>query len=377
MQISKAMWRKSAAFLLASVLGVTCVATRASQARVAKTASSGDIVYGARYYLKPGTREGQSHYHLYRINPDGSGKRQITFGAHDDDLPLWSPNGKTIAFLRDDKALLLANADGTNITKLLDLGSTNTYWDGLKWSPDGKNIGFIHHAKVGKLERDVLHVVNVRTLKTEQIEGVSKYAWSPDSRKLMLDRDVAGIRVLDWPSQTVQKMTLNPSMFAWLSNDKWVGTIETDSNDPGGIKQLTIYNLKGETVANFPIPKNQDGDYADWRSYVEPIPNTSQAFLFASDESTSSGHEDVYYRASAVDGHMARLAEGQAFAFAPDGKRFLNVSYRDTPSYDTLPNGHKRLVYTTKLQIGTSEKDLRDIVSGFVYVDNADWRAPR
>ncbi len=373
MRKAKIAWKKQA-FVLSSLL-LTCAA---SQARVAKTAGNGDILYSARYYLKPGTRNGSSHFHLYRINPDGSGKRQITFGAHDDTMATWSPNGRQITFLRDDKTWLLANADGTNLTKLMDISASN-YWDSLRWSPDGRTIGLIHYAAVGKTDAETLYLMNLRTRKAQRILNVDHYAWSPDSRKLLLSGAETNFRVLDLRSNQTQDLPTNaPNSFAWISPNVFAAAVEKarDKNgDVTGIDNLSLMDPTGRVLRRFAMKKDGDGDLPDWRSYVEPIPNTSQAFLFASDESTSSGHEDVYFRASVIDGHMTRLAEGQFFAFAADGKRFLNVSYHDTLPYDTLPNGHPRVVYTTKLQIGTSEKDLRDIVSGFVIVYSADWRA--
>lgn len=56
-----------------------------------------DIVYAARYYAPPGSHR-TSHFHLYRINPDGTGKTQLTFGA-DEELPQWTADGKQITFV--------------------------------------------------------------------------------------------------------------------------------------------------------------------------------------------------------------------------------------------------------------------------------------
>ena len=68
-------------FLLTLLLGaVTCHADR-------------DIVYAARYYTPPGSHR-TSHFHLYRMNPDGTGRRQLTFGSKDDTAPRWSPDGR-------------------------------------------------------------------------------------------------------------------------------------------------------------------------------------------------------------------------------------------------------------------------------------------
>ena len=36
--------------------------------------------------------------HIYRINTDGTGQVQLTFGERGENSPRWSPDGKTIAF---------------------------------------------------------------------------------------------------------------------------------------------------------------------------------------------------------------------------------------------------------------------------------------
>ena len=56
-----------------------------------------DIVYSARYYTPPGSHR-TSHFHIYRINPDGTGRMQLTFGTADEEYPRWSENGDQITF---------------------------------------------------------------------------------------------------------------------------------------------------------------------------------------------------------------------------------------------------------------------------------------
>lgn len=56
-----------------------------------------DIVYAARYYAPPGSHR-TSHFHIYRINPDGTGKTQLTFGNGYEGNPEWTVDGRHILY---------------------------------------------------------------------------------------------------------------------------------------------------------------------------------------------------------------------------------------------------------------------------------------
>jgi Tol biopolymer transport system component len=90
-------------------------------------------------------------FHLFVMNPDGSGVQQLTFGPTEDE-PAWSPDGSRIAYFGTsgpNPAVFVMNADGTNIKKLV-VGTTqvrggggHTYFVGQPtWAPDGQKIGF-------------------------------------------------------------------------------------------------------------------------------------------------------------------------------------------------------------------------------------------
>lgn len=65
---------------------------------VAPVRADHDIVYAARYYTPPGSHR-TSHFHLYRINPNGTGKTQLTFGRGDEQQPKWSADGRHVTFI--------------------------------------------------------------------------------------------------------------------------------------------------------------------------------------------------------------------------------------------------------------------------------------
>jgi hypothetical protein len=95
-----------------------------------------------------GTRWGSGG--LFISTADGSRRQQITShgGKADDCYPVWSPDGKRIAFLRYPDTskiycdLYLINADGTNLRLIRSFRTLGHYLPlgGMNWSPDGRML---------------------------------------------------------------------------------------------------------------------------------------------------------------------------------------------------------------------------------------------
>ncbi len=92
-------------------------------------------------------RKGDSeHYHLWRINSDGSGLRQLTRGAYDDFEPCWLPDGDIVfvstrckrwvnCWITQVAVLYRCDPDGRNIRRI----SANIEHDNTPWVlPDGR-----------------------------------------------------------------------------------------------------------------------------------------------------------------------------------------------------------------------------------------------
>ena len=83
--------------------------------------------------------------HIYRVNADGSGQMQLTFGERGESSPRWSPSGGALAFLAR------RDSDTGNQIYLLDglggearrLTTHATALFAMQWSPDGQSIYFV------------------------------------------------------------------------------------------------------------------------------------------------------------------------------------------------------------------------------------------
>jgi len=102
-----------------------------------------DIPTGALSNLTDDGLEGDLSTALQRAQSD-------TVDINLDSLPAWSPDNKTLAFIRSTYGnskqtfLCLISATGGEVTKLLIIDNEHSLatWRGMRWTPDGKKILF-------------------------------------------------------------------------------------------------------------------------------------------------------------------------------------------------------------------------------------------
>ena len=79
---------------------------------------------------------------IFVVGADGTGRRRLTDGPGSSTTPVWSPDGRTIAFVRqigDGSQVYVMNADG-GAPRALTAGAGRVA--GPAWSPDGRQIVF-------------------------------------------------------------------------------------------------------------------------------------------------------------------------------------------------------------------------------------------
>jgi Tol biopolymer transport system component len=132
-------------------------------------------------------RTGEAH--VYLMNADGTGTRQLTSGNASDTHPTWSPDGSSIAFARSGDIYVM-KADGSDPERISDI---NAQESDPAWSPDGNWIAYIKRTPGTPVQN--LWVMRPdgsgRRALTRQSGRTFTPAWSPDSARIVfsMNRD--------------------------------------------------------------------------------------------------------------------------------------------------------------------------------------------
>lgn len=143
----------------------------------------------------------------------GKGYERLTTEPGNDEFPVWSPSGDTIAFVsyRDGfPTIYLMNTDGSEQRKLMDSDMRMIL---PAWSPDGTKIAFTSgttkDTQIFIIDIDGTNLVQV----TDELGFNEHPTWSPDGTKIAFFSDRSGnhdIFIINIDGSNVLQVTTSP-----------------------------------------------------------------------------------------------------------------------------------------------------------------------
>jgi Tol biopolymer transport system component len=270
------------------------------------------------------------------IEPDGSGRANLTKSPEPDDYAVWSPDGTRIAFdrffgRRGD--ILVVGADGTG---LRDLTNRRRGWDEApSWSPDGNKIVF--QSVTARLSSDIFVMSadgGSRVNLTHSEEDEFGPLLSPNGQLIVFQMPGLAfgtdIFVMNADGTGRKKLTRNGDAFesfalAWSPDSSTILYSRTPVGLGSPPSDLWVMRPDGSGKRNLtPRPASVDDVWGAWSPDGTKI-------VFASDRRARKYGYDIYVM-NADGRRKVNLTKHPAYDFAPawspDGSKIAFASNR-------------------------------------------------
>ncbi len=268
------------------------------------------IVFSA--YTDP---EDAKSSHIFIVNPDGSGLRDLSQDITDEILPTWSADGKQILFAKatgetftvrnlsmkiPGYSLFRMAANGTGLKAITPVALLiPSFYDGdrLSWSADGKTILFqSHQPTLTGSGEEIMFVIREPFQKPEQLTGEN---------------------FTFWPT--------------FLPDGRHFGYVWQNSLGPHEFSNLYVSDLDGKVRTRITDFKDKYAQYPAWSPDGKRI-----AFSLASQidvlGDADPGDNDIYIMNADGTG-LTALTNDRALnispSWSPDGKQIAYTSHKD------------------------------------------------
>ncbi|MDR2755931.1 MAG: hypothetical protein LBC20_09510 [Planctomycetaceae bacterium] len=242
-----------------------------------------DLSYDANKVLVGFKPHNEKNFHIYEINIDGSGERQLTAGIFDDFDPVYLPDGKNFMFLTTRGHIYVRCMPPTNAFVLARMA--------LNTKPGDKNLYII--SRNGEPEYTPSVMSDGRVIYTRW-EYTDKPLWRAQSLWTM-NTDGTQVQTF-WGNQSVWPDLLKDArsipgservMFTGSAHHNWfsgsVGIIDPGKgfNFPDGLTKVTQEVVWPESGNGSVDPKESENYHlsGNYVSYYSPYPLSEKDFL--------------------------------------------------------------------------------------------------
>lgn len=214
----------------------------------------------------------QNYHNIFRMSSEGGPGEKVTFNdAVIETAPAVSPDGRKLAYFtrtsRGTKVYLLDLESQRNWPKLLEPGNGEERFP--VWSPDGREIAFEREGDIWV--RDLEEDAPRRLLAKEYPGGNSHPVWSPNGERIAFVASSSGyaqVGVVDVESGRVTPITRSENQHGdvtWSPDGQWL--VFTSSDDMGMSTDVVLARADGSG-----IPKRMTSGKG-WRSSPQFSPD--------------------------------------------------------------------------------------------------------
>ena len=152
---------------------------------------------------------------IYIMNPDGTGRVNLTRHNAKDSEPAWSPSGRHILFTSDRDGgndIYRMNADGTNVRRIFKKWAKRS---NPTWSPDGRQIAYFRE------DEQAIYIADIDGANEKRLANGWHPTWAPDGTEIAFVSlaDGLDIRVIDLKNRS--ERVLVPMEGAILHEPVW------------------------------------------------------------------------------------------------------------------------------------------------------------
>lgn len=206
---------------------------------------------------------------LWVSRSDGGERRQIAFQANDIELPRWSPDGRSIAFMaklanRPWRIYVVPAAGAT--PREASIGSDNQ--GAPTWSPDGRRIAY-GNVECQETRTCAIHTIDLVSGQESTVpgsEGMGTARWSPDGRFIAaLYPEQRQVYLFNVTTRHWRLMAdgINGNDLSWSADSKSLYASNPEGASPE-ILRISITDGKATRIIDLSKFSLMTGEIGDW-----------------------------------------------------------------------------------------------------------------